>query len=206
MLQLPDPPVGADSLPPSVVLDSLASVIATGEYARGLRDTLFLRFISWIEGIVQRAIDAAGDFRAVRWTAIGLLVVIVASVVGRTIWYWVLERRALERLERAAGARLVDGEDPLLAARRAAGAGNHTAAAHLLYRALLVRLAGSERLRLHPAKTSGDYARELRSRKSDAAMPFREFSRTYERAVYGSADVDVNMWERLHSLAEPLLA
>lgn len=206
MLQLIEASTGADSLPSSVVQDSLAVVIATGEYARGLRDTLFLRFLNWLEGIVMRAIDVAGDIRAVRWAAIGLLAVIVAAVIWRTVWYWLLERRALDRLERAAGAKLGGGEDPLVAARRTASDGNYTAAAHLLYRALLVRLSGSERLRLHPAKTSGDYARELRSRKSTAAGPFREFSRTYERAVYGSADVNVEMWDRLHSLAEPLLA
>lgn len=206
MAQLPDQLAGVDTLAPSVVHDSLASVIATGDYARGLRDTLFLRFVNWLERAIGRAIDAAGDIQAVRWAAIALLAVIVAAAVARIVWYWVLERRALQRLERAAGARLAGGEDPLLAARRAAGSGDHTAAAHLLYRALLMRLAGRERLRLHPAKTSGDYARELRSRNSKVAAPFREFSRLYERAVYGSADVNPAMWEQLHSLAGPILA
>lgn len=195
----------ADTLGSAMVRDTLARIIESGDYSRGVRETLLARFLSWMGGMWQRLIDAAGDSPVVRWGAIALLALIAAAVIGRIVWLWVLERRALARLEKAAGARIVDGEDPLVAARRAAAGGEYSAAVHLLYRALLVRLARSERLRLHPAKTAGDYARELRVRNSNSAAPFRDFARAYDRAVYGTPVLDAGSWERLSALATPML-
>lgn len=188
------------------VRDTLARIIASGDYARGVRETLLARFLRWLGDLWVRIIEFGGDSPVVRWSAIVVLALMVAAMVARLLWAWVLERRALARLEQAAGTRAGTGEDPLVAARRAAERGDHTAAIHLLYRALLMRLASRERLRLHPAKTAGDYARELRSRGSDAWSPFREFARAYERAVYGSPTLDAGAWEHLHALAAPLLA
>lgn len=106
---------------------------------------------------------------------------------------------------RIARARAVGGAgDPWLRAQQEAAAGRHTEAAHLLYQAILVALAGRERLRLHPSKTVGDYARELRARSSSAFPGYREFARLYETVVYGLQHCDRERWERLHALAAPI--
>ncbi len=196
----------ADSIPAQAIRDTLAGIIGSGDYARGVRQTLLARFMSWLGDLWTRLLTMAGDSPMVRWLSIAFLALIVASVIARVAWLWIQERRALRQLERMTGARLVNGEDPLVEARRAADRGDHTVASHLLYRALLVRLSAREKLRLHPAKTAGDYARELHARESVLATPFRRFARAYERAVYGTAAVNSATWNELHELAEPILA
>jgi len=190
----------------AAVRDTLARIVESGDYARGVRQTLLARFLSWTGDLWTRLLELAGDSPVVRWAAIAVLGLIVAAVLGRIVWLWIMERRAISRLDKLGGTPLGQGEDPLAAALRSAERGEHAAAVHLLYRALLVRLAGSDRLRLHPAKTAGDYARELRARGSAYASAFREFARAYDRAVYGTPALDAAAWEQLHALAQPMLA
>jgi len=198
--------VPVDTIPATVVRDTLATIIGSGDYARGVGETLLSRLLGRLESMWDAFIRMGGESPAIRWLSIGFLALLVLSVIARVVWLWVQERRAIALLERTTGARLADGEDPLAAARRAAENGDHTVASHLLYRALLMRISASEKVRLHPAKTAGDYARELRSRNSAAAVPFRQFARAYERAVYGIPVVDAATWHELHDMAEPLLA
>ncbi len=108
------------------------------------------------------------------------------------------DERARLAQRHAAGA---VGGDPWARAQQEAAAGRYTDAAHLLYQAILVALAGRERLRLHPSKTVGDYARELRARSSSAFPGYREFARLYETVVYGLQHCDRERWERLQALA-----
>ena len=69
---------------------------------------------------------------------------------------------------------------------------------------ILLALARSDRLRLDPSKTSGDYARELRARGSPAYQPFREFSRRFDVAVFGHGGCDAGLIDDLRRLASPL--
>lgn len=102
------------------------------------------------------------------------------------------------------GGRATVSEDPWLAAERFAAAGRYEEAAHALYHGVLASLAPAERLRIDPAKTSGDYARELRARQSAAYVPFRAFSRRFDAAVYGHASCDAALIDDLRRLALPL--
>jgi len=138
------------------------------------------------------------------WASIALLASLVVLVVARVAYVAYARREWSEggTRRRAAGAR---GGDPWVLARELSQAGRFTEAAHALYAALLARLAQSERLRLHPSKTAGDYARELRARSSAAFPRFREFARAYDVVVYGLGWCDGERYERLYALAAPLL-
>jgi hypothetical protein len=95
--------------------------------------------------------------------------------------------------------------DAWLASQELAARGDYTEAAHAIYRALLEALAARERLRLHPSKTVGDYARELRARSSSALGRFRDFGRSYESVVYGGLPCDRPRFETLRALAAPVV-
>lgn len=159
------------------------------------------RITSWVGGLLDRLFDAIGGSPAAQWGARATVVVVVGLLLAR-VAYVLWERYAgggharLGRVRAAGG-----GGDPWLRAQQEAAAGRYTEAAHLLYQAILVALAGRERLRLHPSKTIGDYARELRARSSGAFPGYREFARTYETVVYGLQHCDRERWERLHALA-----
>jgi hypothetical protein len=64
-------------------------------------------------------------------------------------------------------------------------------------------VARTDRLRLDPSKTSGDYARELRSRGSPRYSVFRSFARRFDVAVYGHCGCDATALADLMQLAEP---
>lgn len=196
----------AQALPAEAIRDSLARVMADPAFQRGIGETLLTRLFRWVGDLLSRVFDLLGDSPPVRWLAIAAIAALVTAVVARLAWLWALERRALARLAAHGGSAAQARADAYAAARAAAARNDFTAAAHLLYQAALVGLARGERLQLHPAKTAGDYARELRGRQSPAALPFRDFARTYDRLVYGTRTVDADGWERLHALASPLLA
>src|SRR5262249_33066334 len=106
------------------------------------------------------------------------IILVVARIVYATRW----RDDALKRRGRPIrGGRA----DPWADAERLARAGDHTGAAHALYPAVLRRLAGTERIRLHASKTSGDYARDLRRRGSPVAAPFQRFGRRFDRVIFG---------------------
>jgi hypothetical protein len=90
-------------------------------------------------------------------------------------------------------------------AQRLAAAGQYTEAAHALYAALLESIARGEELHLHPSKTVGDYARELRRRSSALLPRYRDFARSYEVVVYGLGICDQDRYERLYSLASGMV-
>jgi enoyl-CoA hydratase/carnithine racemase len=91
--------------------------------------------------------------------------------------------------------------DPRALAKALALEGRYTEAAHALYVALLDRVAARVPLRLHPSKTAGDYARDLRGTAPSVFGPFREFARRYELVIYGIGSCDRSLFEQLLQLA-----
>jgi hypothetical protein len=135
-----------------------------------------------------------------------LIVVVVALAVIAIARYghrWYLERRYGE-IVGSGRSRGVD-RDPWVAAQELAASGDFTAAAHALYLALLDGLARREQLRLHPAKTVGDYLRELRGRSSTLLPTVRDFARLYELVAYGFRECDAARYARLHALAADVI-
>jgi hypothetical protein len=89
------------------------------------------------------------------------------------------------------------------AAERFASEGRYEDAAHALYHGVLLALARTDRVRLDPSKTSGDYARDLRARRSASYRPFRDFSRRFDVAVFGHGGCDAALIDDLRRLATP---
>ena len=190
---------------PAAVRDTLAAVFRQPAFDRSLRETLWRRLRDWFGALFDRINAALAESPVAFWTARVLLALAVALVVGRAAylgWAWWRERER-HATPRTTGRRGTTG-DPWLRAQEEAAAGRYTEAAHLLYQALLQLLAGRERLRLHPSKTVGDYARELRARSSTAFPAFRDFARDYEIVVYDLQACDRQRYERLRDLAHPL--
>ena len=80
--------------------------------------------------------------------------------------------------------------------------GDFTQAAHLLYRGVLERLAANEQIRLHPSKTSGDYARELLRKGSRAHGEFRQFGRRYDHVLFAIGSCDAETYRILRDHAQ----
>ena len=59
---------------------------------------------------------------------------------------------------------------------------------------------------LHPAKTTGDYARELRRRGAPSERAFQAFRARYDRVVYDLQHCSAEEYARLIEAARPLLA
>jgi hypothetical protein len=170
-------------------------------FRRSLRQSLGDRLLMWIGewlGSLMQHIRGTG---LARTGAIGVAAALVLLVVARLI----LSSRARDENVRVAHrGRAIIGEDPWLAAERLAAEGRYEEAAHALYHGVLASVAQAERLRLDPSKTSGDYARELRARRSVAYAPFRDFSRRFDAAVYGRDVCDATLIDDLRRLASPL--
>lgn len=86
------------------------------------------------------------------------------------------------------------------AARRAAAEGRLREASLALYNALVLRLDARGALRFDPAKTPGDYRREVRA-NPEVARPFAAFVRGFEPVVFGGRPLDPDGYERLRAAA-----
>ena len=193
-------------IPESVIADSAAAVFSAAEYVRG-RPSLIGRIYRWVRDLFPPLGDATGSSPALYWSLIiggGLLAMLL---VGRAVYLARARqaRRASDPADRQAGRPGIRSGDPWRDAEALAGSGDFTAAAHLLYLALLHAIARRERLRLHPAMTVGDYARALRARSSGFFSRFREFATSYETVVYGTGTCDRERYERLRTLALPIV-
>ena len=191
----------------AVVRDTLTAVFASPEFTAVARETVLSRILYWIGEFFRELARLTGASRllyyAVLFATIGLIVAVIARVI-----YVAKVRGAFTRGPggRFAGAVARDSDDPWSMAQRLAAEGDYTGAAHALYGAILLDVSRSGLVRLHDAKTIGDYGREMRARASATLLqPFREFARAYEFVVYGVGECDRSRYERLHGLAQQLV-
>src|SRR5258705_7522866 len=187
--------------PAGAVHDTVEAVVRGAAFRRSLQSSLAERLVRWIGewmGRVFHFLDGKASARAI---AIGLAATLVLLVVAR----FVLAARARDddAFSAGRGARARAGEDPWRAADRLAADGRFEEAAHALLRGVLASLAQTERVRLDPSKTSGDYARELRVRGSASWEAFRAFGRRFDVAVYGHGGCDAALVGDLRRLAMP---
>ena len=189
--------------PPGVVHDTVAAVARQVMYQRGLRNSIGERLLEWLSQLIERFFRAFGGTGVPRAIGFSIVTLIVLLVIARVVMA-ASARDDGARLGRRR-SRVERGEDPFAAVERLASEGRFEDAAHALYRGVLLALARSERLRLDPSKTSGDYARELRARSSSAHQPFRAFARRFDVAVYGHGPIDATLIADLWSLAAPFL-
>jgi hypothetical protein len=192
-------------IPDSVIADTAAAVFAADEFARA-RPSLLERGYSWLRDFLAPAREATAESGLLYWSLIAGAI-LVLLVIGRATY--LARMRETLRASEAGNGRTSTGKsrggDPWRAAEDLAASGEFTDAAHSLYLALLDAVARRERLRLHPAFTVGDYVRALRARSSSLFARFREFASSYETVVYGLGVCDRERYERLRSLALPIV-
>jgi hypothetical protein len=184
--------------------DTVAAIARGIDYRRSIRQSLLDRFFLWLlEGIAhlvrflrQSPLSRPFGYVVIALIVLGLVARLIVAVQARDE-----ERGPLRRRTRASGT-----EDPFVVAERLAAEGRYEEAAHALYHGVLVALARQDRLRLDASKTSGDYARELRTRGSASYQPFRAFGRRFDIAVFGHGSCDARLIDDLRALAQPLLA
>jgi hypothetical protein len=180
-------------------------VFRAPDFSRSLRETLLDQIGQWLLAAVRWFSRAAGESPLLQYALWGGTLLLVGALVARAAYVAAASARTGARraaLGERAGAESVDA---WRAAQAEAAAGRYTEAAHLLYRALLETVSAHEQVRLHPSKTVGDYVRELRTRRSAAFAPFRDFARAYETVVYGARSADRQRYETLFALATPLV-
>lgn len=178
----------ADSLPADRILDAAREVFARAPYHRtpSLLDRLRL---PRIEIDRELALLIAGF----------LLAILVALVLARLL----AQARGVGgagTTARRAGA----AADPWRVFADHVASARWEAAAHALYAALIIGLGRDGALDPHPAKTPGDYARELRSTAPRRHGAFLRFVGRWERAVYGAAGIGPDTIESLRVDADAL--
>jgi hypothetical protein len=188
---------------PAVAVHDTVAAIARGlEYRRSLRQSLFDRAFLWLADAIDRISTFVRNLPSSRAIGLTILGIIVAAVLLRLVIAALARDEGGTRARRRRGVGA--GEDPFAAADRFAAEGRFEDAAHALYHGVLLAVARSDRVRLDPSKTSGDYARELRARGSPSYQPFREFSRRFDIAVFGHGGCDAVLIDDLRRLAMPL--
>jgi len=181
--------------------DTVAAIARQPAYSTSIRQSLLGRFLRF-------TFDRLSDLRAllsgspgVRLTVIVAVALIVIVIIARIL----VARRIEETRARGRGGRGADGRsrtDYWGRARALARDGDHEAACHALYAAVLDELTRGGGVRFHPSKTSGDYARELARRGAPMAPAFLAFARQFERIVFGTDVVAAEDFDHLVSAAE----
>lgn len=181
----------------------MRQIVESAPYRRTVRVSIFGRLFRWFIDGISRLFSEARGIPFGRTIAVVVIAVIVLLVVARLVYASRLGTDELQAARRRARGRAID---PLEEAEALAARGEYTEAAHALYRGLLERLARRDGIRLHPSKTSGDYARELRRIGSPAHGPFARFRQLYDRVLFGYASCDAAAWARLREHADAVLA
>ena len=183
--------------PGAMVQDTVAAIIRQAAYQRSVRATLLERLLDWIADWLRRFFAAFPTVPNVKWIILGVAILLVLAIAAR---FW-LGAEAEERRRRGRTGAVFGAGDPWVEAERLAAAGNYTEAAHLLYRGVTERLAAAELINLHPSRTSGDYARELRVRGSPASTDFRQLGRRYDSVLFDVGTCDAPTYAVLRELA-----
>jgi hypothetical protein len=187
--------------PPGVVHDTVAAVVNSPAFRKSLQTTLAQRFLRWLLDGLETLMDFLRESAPARWAAMAFGLLLVLLIVGR---FLLAARARDDDMGAGEGTRVgKGGDDPWRGADALLAAGRLEEAAHALYRGVVESVTRTEKLRLDPSKTSGDYARELRTRGSPRLSAFRAFARRFDFAVYGHGGCDANALRELASLAEP---
>lgn len=187
--------------PAKAIQDTVAAIISQRPYQRSVRSTLFDRILEWISALIRRLFSQISEVPNAKWILLGLATVVLLAIAARVF----LNTEAEERRRRARTGAVHGGADPWVDAERLARSGDYTGAAHLLYRAVTERLAAAELIQLHPSKTSGDYARELRMRGAVMQAEFRQFGRRYDHVLFGTGVCDAETYASLREQASRLI-
>jgi hypothetical protein len=188
----------------SAIHDTVAAIARQPAYAVPLRQSILGRIVAWVFARIAdlvRLFQGSRDLRVLSLVAAGLILVAIVGriVVARQVD--VIRKREGFGADFGAGAR----RDFWNLARELAERGDHVAASHALYAAVIDALTRSGSIAFHSSKTSGDYARELTRRGLANASEFRAFARYFDRVVYGASSVAADDYARLVDMAARLV-
>jgi hypothetical protein len=165
----------------------------------------------WLGGLLEWLLPTL-DPNAAGWTTLGRIVLFALGLIG--LWLIVrlarmgfgMARRRSEKgptIDITEAGRALTPDEWELRARAAVNAGSWREAVIALYHAVIGRLAESGAVRADPAKTPGDYRREVRS--DPRVGPGLElFLRQFEPVAFGRRAADADAYTRLRDAAEPL--
>jgi hypothetical protein len=173
------------------VLDTVEAVFSAPEYEWGRN------WWAWVDYLPDISLAPLRPY------LIAFAVALIAYLIVREVMRRRLATPGMVPGKRGARSAVAD---PWQLAQELAARGEFTDAAHTLHRALLEALASRDAVRLHPAKTTGDYLRELRTRAAPLRAPFHEFSRAYDVVAFGLVPCDASRYARLNELARPLIS
>lgn len=151
--------------------------------------------------VLERLIPSAG-VGTILVQGVQLALALGALLLGGFLLSRLFRTGALPRARRpgtGAPAAPDPPEDWAAAAETAARQGRYRQAALALYQALLDRLDRGGLIRIDPAKTPGDYRRELR--RTSPAPAFDAFCRIFEPLAFGRSVPDRTAYERLSAAA-----
>ncbi|MEO8335226.1 MAG: DUF4129 domain-containing protein [bacterium] len=181
--------------------DTVQAVVRDPAFRRSLRRSFADRIVLWLAEWLSKLGRALEHLPSTRSLGLAFAALLVLFVVVR----FIIAARSgdgtgVRAVRRRSGT---SSTDPWDSAETLLAQGRFEDAAHALYRGVIVTLGKEERLRLHPSKTSGDYARELRRRGSSSFAPFRSFTRRFDIAVYGHGGCDASSLDELRALSAP---
>jgi hypothetical protein len=184
--------------------DTVEAIARQPAYAVPLRRSLLGRALAWLFQRLADLIDLFRGSRDLRVAAIVAAALILVAMIGRIV---IARQIDIVRRRAGFGADLGKGErrDFWSLAQELAARGDHVAASHALYAAVIDRLSRAGSITFHASKTSGDYARELVRRGSPNASEFRAFGRYFDRVVYGASTVAPDDFARLADMAQRLV-
>lgn len=191
------------SLPPvtaAAVRDTISRIVLEQGYYRSVTSTLLSRAWEWFTRTLRDLFQQAAGSRGTYLITLSLIALVIIVSIARSVIVARARRQAIARR-----AVEVSADDLLAQARGLAAQGAYVDAAHLLHAALVARLAEGKRVRPHPSKTVGDYARELRMTNDGAFAAYRAFAHTYEIVAYGDGLCDAVRFARLEQLAAPVV-
>ncbi len=197
-----------EQLPERTIRRAVDAVYGSPSYNR---TSIWSRIVGWIWEMLDRlfrwlspAFGALHKSPPLFWAVVIGLALLTAAVIARWLYLWRARtaRRVSGKWQKQAGAVRTDAWS---AAQELAARGDFTAAAHALYAALLEAGARQNQLKLHPSKTAGDYVREVHRKSSPLFPNFRDFARAYEIVIYGLGECNRDLYERLLSLATPIV-
>lgn len=186
----------------SAIHDTVAAIARQPAYSTSVRQSLLGRFFRFLFEEIGDLLQLLHGSPGAKYTVFAAVALILLVIVSRFVVSQQIDARV-----RARGTRTADGRarpDYWTEARTLARAGDHDAACHVLYAAVLDELARAGAVRVHPSKTSGDYARELARRGVPVAPAFLAFARQFERIVFGASTdgISAEDFERLATAAE----
>lgn len=189
----------------AAVHDTVQAVLRDAVFQRSLRRSLADRVLLWATDLLQRLARRFEYGPSLRAGGLSVAALLVVFVVVRSV----IAARARDDRARGAPRRrggVATAEDAWRAADALTREGRYEDAAHALYRGVMQSIGQRERLRLDPAKTSGDYARELRRRGAPSLASYRAFIARFDVVVYGHRPADAAALHELEALALPFRA